>query len=286
MKKVLIIGNKGMLGQELEKLFGQDKKYETIGWDLEEIDITDGIPTMKKIIALAPSIIINAAAYNAVDKAEEIWGMEMARKINGMAPKFLAQAAKNIGAIFVHFGTDYVFDGEKKSGYKEDDEPSPVSNYGVSKLMGERQVEWTGGRYYIIRLQKLFGHPAQSTSAKKSFFEVMLALALTKKELEVVDDELANFTYAPDLATQTKYLVEAGYSPGVYHVTNEGKPVTWFGAVQILFEIAGIKDIKLIPVPATRFPRPAKRPKYSVLLNTKLPPLRSWEEALREFLNK
>lgn len=286
MKRVLIIGDRGMLGQKLVQAFGMNGNYETVGWDLEQIDITDGPSAMKKIIALSPEIVINAAAYNAVDEAEKIDGLEKARKVNGLAPRFLAQAAKNIGAGFVHFSTDYVFDGERKSGYSEGDEPSPICNYGFSKRMGECGVEGVGGQYYIIRLQKLFGPPGQSPAAKKSFFETMLELAQTKKELEVVDEELANFTYAPDLAGQVKHLIEAGYSPGIYHITNEGSPVTWFGAARILFAAAGIRDVKLIPVLSDKFPRPAKRPKYSVLLNTKLPPLRSWEEALKEFLNE
>lgn len=341
-KKVLIIGAKGMLGQELVRVFLADENYEVIAWDRKEIDITDETQVKDKIGALAPEIIINAAAYNAVDEAEEPGKFELAKKLNGLAPRFLAQAAKDLGAIFVHYSTDYVFDGEKKEGYLENDKPSPICNYGFSKLMGERQVEWNGGQYYIIRLQKLFGQPsprlrlasrpAQDFVPKKSFFDVMLELAKTKKELEVVDGELANFTYAPDLAQRTKWLIEnikgnpstsshsvglrsgnnlypelvEGYPFGIYHITNEGAPATWYGAAKILFEMAQqrqaefisasgsrnefgmtkYEDIKLIPVSGENFPRPAKRPQYSILLNTKLPPLRPWNEALKEFLNE
>jgi len=286
MKKVLIVGSKGMLGQELVQVFGTDSSYETIGWDLEDIDVTNANEARKKITALAPAIIINATAYNAVDQAQEVVGLEIARKINGLAPGYLSFIAKSLDAVFVHYSSDYVFDGQKKTGYAEADEPSPISNYGFSKLMGERQVEWHNGQYYIVRLQKLFGRPAQSPLAKKSFFETMLSLAQTKKELEVVDEELANFTFAPDLAIQTKYLIERNCLSGIYHITNEGHPVTWFGAAKTLFKVVGMKDIKLIPVPSDRFPRPAKRPKYSILLNTKLPPLRPWNKALEEFLGK
>ncbi len=360
-KKVLIIGAKGMLGQELVRVFLADENYEVIAWDRKEIDITDETQVKDKIGTLAPQIIVNAAAYNVVDKVEEPAEFELAKKLNGLAPGYLAKIAKGIkippacqrlsvamaggpnplaslpplaslafggerersgpftkwrkGAIFVHYSTDYVFDGEKKEGYLESDKPSPICNYGFSKLMGEQAVARVGGQYYIIRLQKLFGCPALSAGAKKSFFDVMLELAKTKKELEVVDEELANFTYAPDLAARTKWLVEGGdnninsphpnpflrkereksslpfllqrrgSSPyGIYHITNEGNPVTWFGAAKVLFEIAGVNDVNLIPVSASRFPRPAKRPKYSILLNTKLPPLRPWPEALKEFL--
>ncbi len=137
----------------------------------------------------------------------------------------------------------------------------------------------------MIRLQRLFGGSARSATAKKSFFEAMLKLAEIKNEMEVVDEELANFTFAPDLAERTKYLVENNLPFGIYHITNEGRPATWFGAAKILFEIAG-KNIKLVPVPASKFPRPAKRPKYSVLINTELPPLRNWTEALKESLKQ
>ena len=333
MKKVLIIGAKGMLGQELVRVFSAPSQrraqqggpasggsqYDVIAWDREDIDITNEAQVKEKVSALAPEIIINAAAYNAVDKAEEPAEFELAKKLNGLAPKFLAVCAKNLGATFVHYSTDYVFDGQKEEGYKENDEPSPISNYGRTKLMGEQEAEGVGGQYYIIRLQKLFGRPAQSASAKKSFFETILFLAQTKKELEVVDEELANFTYAPDLAERTKYLVEQNLPYGIYHITNEGAPVTWFGAVKVLFEIAqerhpeslangegsltnvgpasaGDSSLrsrfaqndnlpKLIPVSSSKFPRPAKRPEYSILLNTKLPPLRPWPEGLKEFLD-
>lgn len=286
MKKVLIIGNQGMLGRELLRLYGADKKYETIGWDLPEIDITDEEQVRAKVGQLAPRVIINAAAFNAVDKCAEVVGLEAARRLNGLAPRFLAQAANKLGAVFAHFSTDYVFDGERRMGYLESDKPFPISNYGFSKLMGEREVARVGGQYYIIRLQKLFGSPGLSPGAKKSFFEAMLEAAQTKRELEVVDEELANFTYAPDLAERTKYLIEHGFPEGIYHATNEGAPVTWYGAAEVLFETAGVKGVKLISVPASRFPRPAKRPRFSILLNSKTAPMRPWSEALAEFLGR
>ncbi len=314
MRKILIIGVKGMLGQELVRVFSADKNHEVFAWDQEEIDITDEAQVKEKIGGLKPEIIINAAAYNAVDKAEEPAEFEKVKLLNGLAPGWLAEIAKEIptnspfckrgvrgdlnppqpsfkkegenakGAIFVHYSTDYVFDGAKREGYKENDEPSPINNYGISKLMGEQAVQDIGGKFYLIRLQKLFGQSAKSVGAKKSFFEMMLALAEIKKEIEVIDEELANFTYAPDLAERTKYIIEQGLPFGIYHVTNEGAPVTWFDAAKILFDMAGRNDVKLIPVSAERFPRPAPRPKFSILVNTKLPPLRPWPEALKEFL--
>lgn len=297
-KRVLIIGSLGMLGQELAGIFSTDENYQTIAWDVEDLDITDQAQVEEKILVLAPQIIINAAAYNDVDKCEESAEFEKAKTLNGLAPGYLAKVAKEVkippnppftkwekGAIFVHYSSDYVFSGDKKEGYKEDDGVSPINNYGLSKVSGELEVRRVEGRYYLIRLQRLFGRPGKTEGAKKSFFEAMLALSEIKKELEAVDDELANFTYAPDLAERTKYIIEQGLSFGVYHVTNEGAPVTWFGAAKALFEMVGKTEIRIIPVPAKKFIRSARRPRYSILLNTKLPPLRPWPEALKEFLN-
>jgi len=284
MKKILIIGVKGLLGPELARVFKDSRDYDVTGWDIPDIDIGDEASVNEKILALKPDIIINSAAYNAVDKAEEPEGFEVAKRINGLAPGYIARVANALGALLVHYSTDYVFDGTKKEGYVESDRPSPISRYGESKYLGEVKVQENTERYYLIRLQKLFGMPSFNPNAKKSFFETMLNLAKTQDSFKVVDDELANFTYAPDLAKRTKYLIESGMPFGIYHITNEGNPVTWYGAARILFDLAGIKDIQIIPVSSNEFPRPAKRPKYSILLNKKLEPLRSWPDALREFL--
>lgn len=285
MKRILIIGAKGLLGPELVNVFKKAQIYHVIGWDLEDIDITDEKAVMDKIIALNPDILINAAAYNAVDKAEEPEGFELAKKINGFAPGYLGKAASKVGAIMVHFSTDYVFDGKNPNGYDESSIPNPISKYGESKYLGEMELKRHTERYYLIRLQKMFGKPSENPNAKKSFFEIMLSLAKKQEIIEVVDDELSNFTYAPDLAMRTKFLIENELPFGIYHITNEGAPVTWYGAAKILFELANIKGVKLVPVPSEAFPRAAKRPKFSILINTKLEPLRSWPEALKEFLS-
>jgi len=285
MKKVLIIGAKGLLGPELIMVFKRDEMYDVIGWDVEDIDIGDKNSVNEKVISLKPEVIINAAAYNAVDKAEEPEGFEVAKRINGMAPGYLACAARKIGAIMVHYSTDYVFDGTNPRGYDEISPPNPISKYGESKYMGELELQRHCEKYYLIRLQKMFGKPSNNPNAKKSFFETILNLAEQQDTIKVVDDELSNFTYAPDLADRTKYLIDRALPFGIYHITNEGAPVTWYGAAKILFELAGIKNVKLVPVSPEEFPRPARRPKYSILINTKLEPLRSWPHALKEFLH-
>lgn len=309
-----------MLGQELANIFEKDRDYKVIAWDKKEIDIIKQKEVNFKIIKLKPDIIINAAAYNAVDKCEDpvksglppdhgAWKkeFELAKKINGLAPGYLAKTAKKIGAILVHYSTDYVFNGlpaipepagcahscgscglhenfQPQIGFDESAIPDPISNYGKSKLLGEKELEKNTKKYYLIRLSKLFGKTARSEGAKKSFFDVMLELGKKNKEVKVVDEETSCFTYAPDLAKKTKEIIESKKPFGIYHATNS-ESCTWYEAVVELYKQAKIRT-RVIPVTAEEFPRPAKRPYYSVLINAKLNPLRSYKKALAEHLKK
>lgn len=309
MKKVLIIGSKGMLGQELVKVFKKDENYKVIAWDKEDINISKEKEVAKKIDFTKPEIILNAAAYNAVDKCEENEKeYELAEKINGLALGYLSRAAKKAKAILVHYSTDYVFDGDfakllnrepsgcthvcatcslhdqQEIGYCEDDEPNPISKYGKTKLLGEKEVAGNMKNHYLIRISKLFGAPAVSEGAKRSFFDVMLEAGKKNKEVKAVDEEVSCFTYAPDLAKKTKEIVDSKKPFGIYHVTNSDS-CTWYEACVELYKLAKIKT-KIVPVGSDEFPRPAKRPQFSVLINTKLNPLRSWQEALKEYLKK
>lgn len=282
--KLLIIGAKGNLGGQLQKVFAH---YDVSAWDRDEIDITESGQVIFKIKQLKPDIIINAAAYNAVDKCEaDADEFELAKKINGLAVGYLADAALEVNAIFVHYSTDFVFGGENKAGFAESDSPAPINNYGRSKLLGEEEIlkrSELGLRYFIIRTSKLFGARGKSEAAKPSFFDIMLKLSREKDELDVVDDELSCFTYTCDLANETRKMIDSKKESGIYHIANS-EPSTWYEAAKILFELSGI-NIKINPVNSDKFPRPAKRPANSVLLNTKLPQLRSYREALREYLN-
>ncbi len=308
--KVLILGAKGMLGQELVRVFQKDKKYAVFGWDRDEIDITDRKESARKISELKPKIILNAAAYNAVDKCEEDESeLKKALAINGKAPGYLATIAKKIDAIFVHYSSDYVF-GKKmpeiiepegcthicatcalhkdfipEIGFREEDEPAPVNKYGKTKLAGEKAVRKAGGKYYLIRLSKLFGAPAKAKTAKRSFFDVMLEIGKKNKTVKVVDEETSCFTYAPDLAKKTKEIIEAKKDFGIYHIVNSD-PCTWYEAVEELYMQAKLKKVKIEPVSGSEFARPAQRPYFSVLINTKLNPLRSYKKALAEYLKK
>ncbi len=302
-RKVLILGAKGMLGQELARTYREDEGYEVAAWDYEDIDVTDFAAAERKIRGFAPALIVNAVAYNAVDQCEE--DEDEYRKavlLNAEVPGFLARLAKDMDAALIHYSTDYVFDGDLEEnkvktgccgggccgagssspGYDETSVPNPISRYGESKLRGERAVQSVGGTFYLIRLSKLFGKPAASAIGKKSFFEKMLEVAQDKKEVTVVDDEKSCFTYAPDLALASKVLEQSGSPSGIYHIVNEGA-ATWYEAAQELFKVAGM-DVTVKPVAADTFPRPARRPKCSALLNTRFLPLRPYTEALEEFL--
>ncbi|MFZ5364927.1 MAG: dTDP-4-dehydrorhamnose reductase [Patescibacteria group bacterium] len=278
MIKILIIGAKGMLGQDLAMVF---EKENPILFDREDIDIADRRQVFEKLMDINPDIIINSAAYNAVDAAEE--DFSIAQAVNVAGPANLAEAAQNLGAVFVHYGSDYVFDGQKKSGYREHDVPNPISAYGMSKYLGEEQVKNKAAKFYIIRPSRLFGRPASSEGAKKSFVDVMLKLASEKDKLDVVDDERSNPTYSPDLAERTRFILENKYPYGIYHAANGGA-CTWYEFANEIFKQSGVK-IRLNPVPASKFPRPAARPAYSSLKNTKLPAMRNWREALDDYLS-
>lgn len=281
-RKALVLGSEGMLGQELVRSFGE-AGFSVTGWDFGDIDVTDTDAAREKISALSPDVILNAVAYNAVDRCEEDGAeAEKARRLNVEVPGELAAVANGLGAVFAHYSTDYVFDGEQTTGgYAEDAAPNPVSVYGKSKLDGERAVAAAGGTYYVIRLAKLFGKPAVSAGGKESFFAKMADVAQGKESVSAVDDENGRFTYAPDLADATLSLVLDKAPYGTYHLTNEGT-ATWYGALVEYFRIAGI-GTAVEPVSADAFPRPAKRPKDSTLLNTKRPALRDYREALRDF---
>ncbi len=266
--KIVILGAKGMLGTDLGKVFYDCNPYLL---DKEELDITNHDAVRGFIGQLRPDIVINAAAYTDVDGCES--NKKLAMEVNGRAPGYLAAAAKDAGAVFVHYSTDYVFDGNKSEGYSEDDEPeNPCNFYGASKLAGERAVREAGGDYYIIRTSWLYGING------KNFVETMLRKA-DSPPLRVVNDQHGKPTFSLDLARSTRELLEAKKDFGIYHIVNE-PATTWYD-----FACEILKKNKITPCASSEFPRPAKRPQYSILLNTKLPPLRPWQEALGEYLS-
>ena len=306
MKKTLIIGAKGTLGQALVKVFQKDKNFKVIAWDKEDIDITREKEVHKKISFLHPEIILNAAGYNAVDECEkDKHEYILAKKVNGQAPGYLALVAKKNKAVLVHYSSDYVFDGkpsipepsgcshscatcslhqdfQPKIGFQEDDHVSPINKYGETKLLGEKNVQKNMKNFYLIRLSRLFGEKAVSPNSKKNFFDMILELSKTKKTLQVIDDEIGCFTYALDLARKTKEIIDSQKPFGIYHIVNDGF-ASWYDGAQELFSLNKQK-IEIVPVESKAFSRPAKRPFLSILINSKTNPLRDWREALKEHL--
>lgn len=275
--KIIVIGSQGMLGQQLAMIY---KDQNPLLWSRSYIDIANRYDVEAKIKKEQPDIVFNAAAYNDVDEAEK--NKDIAYAINAEGPAHLARAVCAAEGILVHYSTDYVFNGDEKRGYSEEDDPEPGSVYGKSKLLGEKNVIKYSDKYYIIRLSRLFGKSGIGGSAKTSFVDLMLGLAEKNEFINAVDEELSNPTYAPDLAEHSRKIVEKQAAYGIYHLSNRGA-CTWYGFTKEIFDIKGI-SVKLNPVAGGYFPRPAPRPKYSILLNTKLNPMRPWQEALKEYL--
>ena len=270
--KILILGAKGMLGHDLQAEF--EKDHQVTGWGIDEIDITKEEEVNKKIVQLKPNLVINAAAFTDVDGCEE--KKDLCMKVNGQAVGFIAQACKKCNAVLVHYSTDYVFDGQNKEGYKEDAKLDPINLYGQSKALGEEEIQKNTTKYYLLRTSWLYGKHG------KNFVDTMLNLAKERDKIKVVNDQFGKPTYTKDLAKRTKEIIEQKRDFGIYHVTNEGI-TSWYEFTKKIFEIAGI-NIEVKPQTTEQFPRPAKRPKYSALINTKLPKMRRWEEVLKEYL--
>lgn len=286
MQKIIILGSKGNLGKQLVNTLSSD--YDIIAWDKEELDIGDKELISNKIASIKPDIIINTVAYNAVDKCEEDnEAFELAKKINGEAVGYLAEAALRNNSIIIHFVSDYVFDGKKIDGYTETDKTNPINKYGESKEIGEKEIITRSGKglkWYLIRTSKLFGPKGESEVSKESFFDLMLRLEKEKDSFNLVhNEEISCFTYTIDLAKEIEKIIKGKFPFGIYHIVNE-EPASWYEAAKYLFELKNLDVNKLKSVSSAKYPRPARRPKYSILLNTKLPPLRSWKEALKDYL--
>jgi dTDP-4-dehydrorhamnose reductase len=266
-----------MLGYDLIKLLNG---FDLTLWDKEEIDIADEYQVKTKIGNLKPEFIINCAAYTAVDDCET--NKDLALRVNSQAVGYLAQTAKKIGAILVHISTDYVFDGKNRRGYEEDaQEFGPVNFYGESKLLGENLLKNLTDKHYLIRTSWLYGQNGSN------FVETMLKLGKEKNEIKVVNDQFGKPTYTVDLAQQILYILNNNLPFGIYHVTNETKAggISWYEFAVKIFELKKL-NTKIIPCTSSEFPRPARRPEYSVLINTKLPLMRDWQQALAEYLSQ
>lgn len=251
-----------MLGSDICKVFP-----DAVTLTHRELDITNREQVLKSIQGIEPDVVINAAAYTDVEGCED--NRDLALQVNGYGPGYIAEACSEIGAKLVHFSTDYVFDGSKNE-YVESDAPSPINVYGQSKLLGEQKIAENTEDYRIIRISWLFGVHG------RNFVETMLKLSSQMDNVKVVDDQFGKPTYTVDLANRIKDFLEL--EPGIYHLTNDGI-CSWF-------EFASAIINNVIPCTSDEFPRKAKRPKYSVLVNTKTEPMRHWKEALKAYMKE
>jgi len=274
---VLVTGASGQLGQELARL--ENDELRIIGKSRSELDITDAKQCRLLIAEWKPDVVIHAAAYTAVDRAET--EPDRAQAINVMGTLNMAEAAEAVGAKFCYISTDYVFDGMGTKPYEVFHPTGPLSVYGRTKLEGEQAAASASTKLFVVRTSWLYGKYG------KNFAGTMLQLASDRQELAVVNDQVGAPTYTYDLARFLAVLVSSD-KYGTYHASNAGG-CTWYDFAKAIFEEAGMSDIKVTPCSTSQFPRPAPRPAYSVLSSAALieagfQPLRHWRKALRDFL--
>lgn len=273
--RVLVTGSRGQLGRALERV--ATGRHELVGVDLPEVDITRPREVRDAVSAFRPQVLINAAAFTAVDAAESREAEALA--VNGAAVALLAEAADTVGALLVQVSTDYVFDGASTRPYREDDPLAPRSAYGRTKLVGERSAA-TARRHLVARTAWLFGDGPNFVAA------IRAQIAAGRRELRVVADQSGSPTYAEDLAVALLRLVEGG-AEGTVHVTNDGS-TTWHGFAREIVHQLGLA-VEVVATTTDETARPAPRPRYSVLDTGRLAlllgaPLPSWQDALARYL--
>ncbi len=294
MRRILLTGLNGQVGQELQRTLAP--LGEVIGVGRETMDLAQATSIRQAISEARPDVIVNAAAYTAVDKAET--ETELAHSINGIAPQIMAEEAQRLGAALFHISTDYVFDGRKNTPYLEDDAPNPLGVYGKSKLVGEEGIRKTCDRYIILRTAWVYGTYGQS-----NFVKTLLRLFASRDEVRVVADQVGTPTWASDIASAIATLLpqlcpeQPQESPltGIYNFTNSGMS-SWYDFAIAIFEEAKqlgfpLKVQRIVPITTSEYPTPAQRPAYSVLSGKKVsaalgtyPPY--WRDGLRQMLGE
>ena len=265
--KIIVTGSKGQLGRSIEELSSGYAELAFVFTDVEELDICDSSEVNHFFEKEVPSLVINCAAYTAVDKAEK--EAVLADKINHQAVANLALACKKIGARLIHISTDYLFDGTKSSPYHEKDIVRPQSVYGISKLGGETAILHSRIPSIIIRTSWLY------SAYGSNFVKTMLRLGKERNQLSVVSDQTGTPTYAGDLAkvildiSRQTALNEKHFVTGIYHYSNEGV-ASWFDFAKAIFEFQQEMICQVNPIDSTAYPTPAIRPAYSVLNISKI----------------
>jgi dTDP-4-dehydrorhamnose reductase len=265
---ILVTGRDGQVGFELVRALAPLGAIRAV--DVADVDLRDSGAVRDLVRATRPALVVNPAAYTAVDRAES--DVEAARAVNAEAPGILAEEAARLGAPIVHYSTDYVFDGAKRAPYVEEDAPNPTTAYGATKLAGEEAVRRAGGRHVVLRLAWVYGARGQN------FLRTMLRLAREKRALRVVDDQIGSPTWSRMVAEATalicrELLAGGGPEPGVYHLPAGGS-TSWYGFAREIFArgAALLPDgpPSVEPIPTAQYPTPARRPPYSVLSGAKI----------------
>jgi dTDP-4-dehydrorhamnose reductase len=285
--KILLTGKTGQVGKELNNILKDTEELVSVGREQLDLSKIDSIePT---ILDIKPDIIINAAAYTSVDKAEE--EPDLAMTINGVAPGVLAEAAKKVGASLIHYSTDYVFDGRSNTPYREEDATCPLNIYGESKLAGEKSIAKAGVPYLIFRTSWVYSLQG------KSFLQTIKKLAAQKDTLRIVDDQIGAPTWAGSIARATHKILEQCVrdksEPSlseVFHLTCKGQS-SWYGFAKEVLDLSGAsQDTQVLPIPTSDYPSPAVRPTYSLLSNDKLKKVFAfemphWNDALKDCMH-
>jgi dTDP-4-dehydrorhamnose reductase len=288
--RILLIGKVGQVGWELRRTLAPMGRVVCV--DFPEIDLTDGGSIRKWVRDTAPAVVVNAAAYTAVDKSET--EPERCQQINGVAPGILAEETRKLGALLVHYSTDYVFDGTQKTPYVEDDAPNPLGAYGRSKLAGDRAVRAAGGNHLIFRLCWVYGARGQN------FMLTMMRLAREREKLRIVNDQFGCPTWSRMIAETSALALrqvlasgEPAAFTGVYHLAASGE-TNWHEFAKTIIGLMpeeGRKCKVVEAIATSEYPLPAKRPAYSVLSCEKLKrtfglQLPHWEESLKAVMEK
>jgi dTDP-4-dehydrorhamnose reductase len=276
----LVIGASGMLGRDLVTALRRDQE-SVVGLTHAELDITDEAAVHAAVRSSRPDIVVNCAAWTAVDDAEA--HEDAALLVNGHAVRYLAEASADSGARLLQLSTDYVFGGDVRRPYAENDAPAPSTAYGRTKLAGElavlQQLPRTG---YVVRTAWLYG------AYGPNFVRTMISLERERDTVHVVDDQCGQPTWTADVVGQIKALVHTRASAGIYHATSSGE-TTWFGLAQQLFRLLGADPARVKPTTSSHYRRPAPRPAYSVLgheawARAGIAPIRDWRLSLRAAL--
>jgi len=277
--RILITGKNGQVGTELSRLYHSDSEVVLTGRD--ECDLTSEQSVRNAVRQVKPAVIINAAAYTAVDQAET--ESSLCFSINAEAPRVLAEEAARLDALLIHYSTDYVFNGEKSEAYLETDPLAPLGVYGQSKAAGEAAITAAGRRYLVLRTSWVYG------AHGRNFLRTMLRLGAERSELRVVDDQVGAPTSAAAIAAATARVLEKPGPAGIYHMTAAGS-TSWCGFARTIFSAVTLNARPQVqPIPSADYPTPARRPANSVLSNDKFAHtfgfrLPDWQQQLHEVL--